>query len=104
MFSSVGRLGNIFARNIFARNIVSYQGFDMFPSGNIFVKKHCFRKHFCGKHCFSSMFCHVSQCVQATKHFCEKHCFSGEASPIFGHTNANFSVFIDRIRNLFPKK
>ena len=26
---------------------------------------------------------------------------SGEASPIFGHANANFSVFIDRIRNQF---
>ena len=29
---------------------------------------------------------------------------SGEASPIFGHANANFSVFIDRIRNQFLKK
>ena len=29
---------------------------------------------------------------------------SGEASPTFGHANANFSVFIDRIRNQFLKK
>ena len=29
---------------------------------------------------------------------------SGEASPTFGHANANFSVFIDRIRNQFVKK
>ena len=29
---------------------------------------------------------------------------SGEASPTFGHANANFSVFINRIRNQFPKK
>ena len=28
---------------------------------------------------------------------------SGEASPTFGHANANFSVFIDRIRNQFLK-
>ena len=28
---------------------------------------------------------------------------SGEASPTFGHANANFSVFIDRIRNQFVK-
>ena len=27
----------------------------------------------------------------------------GEASPTFGHANANFSVFIDRIRNQFLK-
>ena len=30
--------------------------------------------------------------------------FCGEASPTFGHANANFSVFIDRIRNKFLKK
>ena len=29
---------------------------------------------------------------------------SGEASPTFGHTNANLSVFVDRIRNQFLKK
>ena len=29
---------------------------------------------------------------------------SGEASPTFGHENANFSMFIDRIRNQFLKK
>ena len=29
---------------------------------------------------------------------------SDEASPTFGHANANFSVFIDRIRNQFLKK
>ena len=29
---------------------------------------------------------------------------SGEASPTFGHANANFSVFIDHIRNQFLKK
>ena len=29
---------------------------------------------------------------------------SGKASPTFGHANANFSVFIDRIRNQFQKK
>ena len=29
---------------------------------------------------------------------------SGEANPTFGHANANFSVFIDRIRNQFVKK
>ena len=29
---------------------------------------------------------------------------SGEASPTFVHANANFSVFIDRIRNQFLKK
>ena len=29
---------------------------------------------------------------------------SGEVSPTFGHANANFSVFIDRIRNQFLKK
>ena len=29
---------------------------------------------------------------------------SGEASPKFGHANANFSVFIGRIRNQFLKK
>ena len=29
---------------------------------------------------------------------------SGEASPTFGHANANFSVFIERIRNQFLKK
>ena len=29
---------------------------------------------------------------------------SGEASSTFGHTNAYFSVFINRIRNLFLKK
>ena len=29
---------------------------------------------------------------------------SGEASPTFGHANANFSVFIDRIRNQFLKE
>ena len=29
---------------------------------------------------------------------------SGEASPTFGHANANFSVFTDRIRNEFLKK
>ena len=32
------------------------------------------------------------------------HGASGEASPTFGHANANFSVFIDRIRNQFLKK
>ena len=31
-----------------------------------------------------------------------EHGSSGEASPTFGH--ANFSVFIDRIRNQFVKK
>ena len=30
--------------------------------------------------------------------------YSGEASPTFGHANANFSVFTDRIRNQFLKK
>ena len=30
--------------------------------------------------------------------------FSGEASPIFSDANANFPVFIDRIRNQFLKK
>ena len=29
---------------------------------------------------------------------------SGEASPKFGHANANFSVFLDRKRNQFLKK
>ena len=29
---------------------------------------------------------------------------SGEGSPTFGYANANFSVFIDRIRNQFLKK
>ena len=29
---------------------------------------------------------------------------SGEASPTIGHANANFPVFIDRIRNQFLKK
>ena len=29
---------------------------------------------------------------------------SGEARPTFGHVNANFSVFRDRIRNQFLKK
>ena len=29
---------------------------------------------------------------------------SGEASPTFGHANANFSVFIYRIRSQFLKK
>ena len=29
---------------------------------------------------------------------------SGEACPIFGHANAHFSVFINRIRNKFLKK
>ena len=29
---------------------------------------------------------------------------SGEASPTFGHANANFSVFIDLTRNQFLKK
>ena len=29
---------------------------------------------------------------------------SGEASPTFGHANANFSLFIDQIRNQFLKK
>ena len=29
---------------------------------------------------------------------------SGEASSTFGHVNANFFVFIDRIRNQFLKK
>ena len=29
---------------------------------------------------------------------------SDEASPTFGNANANFSVFIDRIRNQFLKK
>ena len=29
---------------------------------------------------------------------------NGEASLTFGHANANFSVFIDRIRNQFLKK
>ena len=29
---------------------------------------------------------------------------SGEASPTFGHANANFSVFIDLTRNQFPNK
>ena len=29
---------------------------------------------------------------------------SGEANPAFGHANANFAVFIDRIRNQFLKK
>ena len=29
---------------------------------------------------------------------------SGEVCSTFGHTNANFSVFIDRIRNQFLKK
>ena len=29
---------------------------------------------------------------------------SREASPTFGHANANFSLFIDRIRNQFLKK
>ena len=29
---------------------------------------------------------------------------SGETSPTFGHANANYSVFIDRIRNQFLKK
>ena len=29
---------------------------------------------------------------------------SGEASPTFGHANAIFSVFIDRIRSQFLKK
>ena len=29
---------------------------------------------------------------------------SGEASPTFGHVNANFSVFVGRIRNQFSKE
>ena len=29
---------------------------------------------------------------------------SGEASPTFGDASANFSVFINRIRNLFVKE
>ena len=29
---------------------------------------------------------------------------SGKASPTFGHANANFSVFIDRIRSQLLKK
>ena len=29
--------------------------------------------------------------------------YSGEASPTFGHANANFSVFIDRMRNQFKE-
>ena len=29
---------------------------------------------------------------------------SGEASPTFGHTNANFSVFTDHIKNQFLQK
>ena len=32
------------------------------------------------------------------------HAISGAASPTFGHANANFSVFIDRIRNQFLEK
>ena len=30
--------------------------------------------------------------------------YSGEASPTFGHANANFSVFLHRVRNQFLKK
>ena len=33
---------------------------------------------------------------------CKVYC-SGEASPKFGHANANFSVFLGRIRNQFLK-
>ena len=46
----------------------------------------------------------------ATAHKLSSHCLfqvagiSGEASPTFGHANANFSVFIGRIRNQFLKK
>ena len=29
---------------------------------------------------------------------------SGEASPTFDHANANFTVFIDRMRNQFLRK
>ena len=34
----------------------------------------------------------------------QKDRVSPEASPTFGHANANFSLFIDRIRNQFLKK
>ena len=37
-----------------------------------------------------------------------RHSISGEASPAlascFGYANANFSVFVDRVRNQFLKK
>ena len=34
----------------------------------------------------------------------QKDRVSREASPTFGHANANFSLFIDRMRNEFLKK
>ena len=34
---------------------------------------------------------------------CDDNSYSSEASPTFGHANANFSVF-DRIKNEFLKK
>ena len=42
--------------------------------------------------CFSNL-----KIIQTSLQFL--HEVSGEASPTFGHANANFSVFIDRIRN-----
>ena len=44
--------------------------------------------------CFSLLSCLMNQLVIN----------SVEVSPIFGHANANFSVFTDRIRNQFLKK
>ena len=48
--------------------------------------------------------CHLKTCYyNLLKQLVASLC-SGEASPAFGHANANFSVFIDRIRNQFLKK
>ena len=47
--------------------------------------------------CVTESFCHFTS-EQG------RNITSGEASQTFGHANANFSVFIDRIRGQFLKK
>ena len=55
--------------------------------------------------CFVYIYEEIKQARQVpyTHDFCVSWC-SDEASPTFSHANANFSVFIDRIRNQFLKK
>ena len=49
--------------------------------------------------------CQLVQTIQHSLLLKLRLCLNGgEASPTFGHANANFSVFIDRFRNQFLKK
>ena len=73
-------MAGIETRNIFST--VSVEITQTFCKEIIAFKNHWYRKHLRE---------HPAEVVAY------EYEFSGEASPTFGHANANFSVFIDRI-------